>query len=326
MGFSLGGPIVKDKVHFFSSLEYIGVRCTDTEISWVPTPEFIAASGAADPGVLRGLRRHAGHVRHGPHPQRRLGDRRHRGRRLQQPAGRTCRSSPGSRRACRPTPAAATRRSNYQFVDAPRLQPEQRDAGLRPLRLPGPDDGAGHELRRARTTGSTRATSNNNHNLLGSLTHVCSPSFTSQTKVVVEQARSNDQPLNGDPQPTLYMNPTTAVRLQGYRIAFPGYLPCNPGSAIPFGGPQKQLAVLPGLQLGQGQARHPLRRLLHAHRGRPHLRRVRERGRGAQHHADRACPRSTTSSWARSSASRARSTRTASRAAPTRRRSGSRAS
>ena len=48
-----------------------------------------------------------------------------------------------------------------------------------------------------------------------------------------------DQPLNGDPQPTLYMNPTTPVRLQGYRIAFPGYLPWSPGSAIPFGGPQQ---------------------------------------------------------------------------------------
>jgi outer membrane receptor protein involved in Fe transport len=27
--------------------------------------------------------------------------------------------------------------------------------------------------------------------------------------------------------------------MQGYRIAFPGYLPFNPGSAIPFGGPQQ---------------------------------------------------------------------------------------
>ena len=39
------------------------------------------------------------------------------------------------------------------------------------------------------------------------------------------------------------MNPTTAVRLQNYRIAFPGYLPWSPGSAIPFGGPQKLLQL-----------------------------------------------------------------------------------
>ena len=37
------------------------------------------------------------------------------------------------------------------------------------------------------------------------------------------------------------MNPTTPVRLQGYDIAFPGYLPFSPGNAIPFGGPQKLL-------------------------------------------------------------------------------------
>jgi len=36
MGFGLGGPIVKDKVHFFTSLEYIRVRSTDTQISWLP--------------------------------------------------------------------------------------------------------------------------------------------------------------------------------------------------------------------------------------------------------------------------------------------------
>ncbi len=47
LGYSLGGPIVKDKVHFFSSLEYTPIRSTDTEISWVPTAEFIAASNAA---------------------------------------------------------------------------------------------------------------------------------------------------------------------------------------------------------------------------------------------------------------------------------------
>ena len=33
------------------------------------------------------------------------------------------------------------------------------------------------------------------------------------------------------------------MSLQGYNIAFPGYLPFNPGSAIPFGGPQKLLQL-----------------------------------------------------------------------------------
>ena len=46
-GYSIGGPIIRDKAHFFSSLEYVGVRRTDSEISWVPTPEFLAASSPA---------------------------------------------------------------------------------------------------------------------------------------------------------------------------------------------------------------------------------------------------------------------------------------
>ena len=47
LGFSIGGPIRRDKMHFFSNLEYIRVRSADTVISWVPTPQFIAASAAA---------------------------------------------------------------------------------------------------------------------------------------------------------------------------------------------------------------------------------------------------------------------------------------
>ena len=44
LGFSVGGPIRRDKIHFFSNLEHIRVRSADTLISWVPTPQFIAAS------------------------------------------------------------------------------------------------------------------------------------------------------------------------------------------------------------------------------------------------------------------------------------------
>jgi len=48
-----------------------------------------------------------------------------------------------------------------------------------------------------------------------------------------------DQPLGDQPAgPTLYLR-QSAQRLGGTRIAFPRYLPFSPGSAIPFGGPQK---------------------------------------------------------------------------------------
>ena len=85
---------------------------------------------------------------------------------------------------------------------------------------------------------------------------------------------SSDQPLNGDAQPTLYMNPTTPVRLQGYQIAFPGYLPWSPGQRHSVRRTAEAAAVLSGSDLAQGQARLPLRRFLRAHRGRSHVRRL----------------------------------------------------
>jgi hypothetical protein len=52
---------------------------------------------------------------------------------------------------------------------------------------------------------------------------------------------SEDQPINGAPEPGLYMNTLSSVLIQGDEIAFPGYFPFNPGVSIPAGGPQKLL-------------------------------------------------------------------------------------
>ena len=109
-GFSLGGPVVKDKVHFFMSREYIRVRSTDTEISWVPTPELIAASGGArsSSSALTVARNINGPILTRGDVSAIVGT----------TAGpsTTCRPasppSAGSRRPSRSTPAAATRRTS----------------------------------------------------------------------------------------------------------------------------------------------------------------------------------------------------------------------
>jgi outer membrane receptor protein involved in Fe transport len=235
-GFSAGGPVVRDKMHFFSNLEYIRVRSFDTEISWVPTPQFIAASAPATQQFFAAYG--SGVDINGPTLSRGdvsaiLGS--GSGAFSQLPAG-----LPVFGRVDKSLPIDAgggDPQDNYQWVSrvdysfGPATQLYVRYAYQNQEAQPGTNASSPYP-------GFDTGYLNHNHNVLGSITHVWKPNFTTQTKLVWNRL-FGDQPLNGDPQPTLYMNPTTSVRLQGYRITFPGYLPWSPGSAIPFGGPQQ---------------------------------------------------------------------------------------
>jgi outer membrane receptor for ferrienterochelin and colicin len=240
LGYSLGGPVVKDKIHFFSSLEYTRVRSADTQISWVPTPQLLAASGAATQAFFNAYGK--GVNINGPILTRDqvsaiIGT--GTGAFSQLPG-----STPVFGQVRKSLPADAgggSPQDDYQFVAradwslGQNTQVYVRYAYQNTATQPGTNASSPYD---GYDTGNTA----NNHNILASFTRVYAPTFTGQTKVVYNNVK-NDQPLNGDPQPTLYMNPTTAVRLQNYRITFPGYLPWSPGSAIPFGGPQKLLQL-----------------------------------------------------------------------------------
>jgi outer membrane receptor protein involved in Fe transport len=236
MGFSIGGPIIRNKMHFFSNLEYIRVRSADTQISWVPTPQFIAA---AAPATQAFFNQYAGGVSiNGPTLTR---------AEVSALVGSTAgafnslpANMPVFGRVEKSLPIDAgggSPQDNYQWVNrvdfsvSSNTQMYVRYAWQDATYEAGTNASSPYD---GYDTGSVAQ----NHNVLGSVTHVFSPTFTMQSKLVWNRLYQ-EQPLNGDPQPTLYMNPTTAVRLQGYRIAFPGYLPWSPGSAIPFGGPQQ---------------------------------------------------------------------------------------
>ena len=252
MGFSIGGPIRRDKMHFFSNLEYIRVRSADTLISWVPTPQFIAASAAATRSFLS---TYGGSVTPGSTVLTR-GD-------VTGIIGSTagCTVNSYTAEACAAfnalpagTPIFARvekslpvdagggdPQNDYQWVSrvdvtlSNSMQMYVRYAMQNQEAEPGTNSRSPYD-------GFDTGYLNKNHNILASLTRVYGSSFTTQSKVTWNRLLG-DQPLNGDYQPTLYMNPTTPVRLQGYQIAFPGYLPFSPGNAIPFGGPQKLLQL-----------------------------------------------------------------------------------
>ena len=46
-GYSIGGPIKKNKLFFFSNTEWIRIRSGGASVAWVPTSQFINASNAA---------------------------------------------------------------------------------------------------------------------------------------------------------------------------------------------------------------------------------------------------------------------------------------
>jgi hypothetical protein len=81
-------------------------------------------------------------------------------------------------------------------------------------------------------------TNERKYNINGSVTRVWSNSFTSQSKLVWNKLSEN-QPVDRPGEPRLFMNTGGPVRIDNYRIAFPGYLPFSPGADLPAFGPQK---------------------------------------------------------------------------------------
>jgi hypothetical protein len=82
-----------------------------------------------------------------------------------------------------------------------------------------------------------------NHSLEISVSKAFSSALASGTKLLGSRL-NNAQPLGTAPVgPTLYVNGSSAVALGGSDINFPGYSQTSPGNALPFGGPQNFVEV-----------------------------------------------------------------------------------
>jgi hypothetical protein len=241
-GYSIGGPIVEDKLLFFNSIEWIRVRSGTTATILVPTPEFIAQTDAATQAFFANYSLTApisgrlitrGEIvpnfvddpdnpNDAPTPTQLL------------PSG-----LPIFGEVFLPLPAdagAGAPQNQYQLVGRvdwninDKTTMYARYALQDQLFFEGSNAFSPYQ-------GFNTGVTNFNNNFLASLTRVWSDSFVSQTKFVFNRL-NNDQPLGEQPPgPTLYFA-STRSSIGGVSIALPGYLPFNPGSAIPFGGPQ----------------------------------------------------------------------------------------
>ena len=92
-----------------------------------------------------------------------------------------------------------------------------------------------------------------NHNIEVSLSKAFSPTLASATKLLGSRL-NNSQPLAQAPvSPTLYINGSSPVTLDGGYINFPGYSQTSPGNALPFGGPQNFIEIGEDLAWSKGK-------------------------------------------------------------------------
>jgi outer membrane receptor protein involved in Fe transport len=255
-GYSIGGPVIKEKILFFQSTEFLRVRSNNTQFVVVPTSQFLALTapatqnffnqfGALKPGAtaLRTITRqdliNAGSDPCGP--------------------GSVCASmvapsTPIFTRLAYDVPAnsgGGDPQNTYYVVGRVdyNLSDKTQIYGRYSLDRSRLFDGSNSN---SPYVGFDSGTQTNNNSFVISATHTFSPRLVLQSKGVFNRLNTS-QPLNGAPSPTLYWRDIGTTRFLGDLAALPGYLPFSPGLAIPFGGPQNFLQTYQDLNYTLGK-------------------------------------------------------------------------
>jgi outer membrane receptor protein involved in Fe transport len=237
-GFSIGGPVKKDKLFLFVNPEWLRIRSQAITTATIATPQLIAASNAATQNFFSTF----GQLKSGLS--------------VLQMFNRSAVCTTG---ACTniaantpiyekvaysvPSDSGGGSPENQfelvgrgDYVASDKTQVYFRYARRRADIFPGTvvnSPYVGYD------TGETVGA--DSYALSG--THIFSPNTVSQTKLSYNRI-SLLQPLGSAPvAPTLYTTLSATNQLGGASIIYPGYSPFTPGNSIPFGGPQNYYQV-----------------------------------------------------------------------------------
>ena len=223
-GFAIGGPIIKNKLFFFSNTEWIRVRSNSPVQYNILDPGSIASTGLATQRYFNAYGKLAPGVTLGaPFP-----------------------CVTGSPLNCDQATFLVGADAGGGLPQNTWEEVARVDYNLSDKTTMFGRYAAYHEtdfdgtVNNSPYAGYNTGQKNFDQNVTYNITHVFSPNVVNTFKFIYNRINGPVQPLGANPaSPTLYT--TTAVPSlpeNGLQLVFPGYVETTPGSGIPFGGPQ----------------------------------------------------------------------------------------